>query len=150
AAPKLAATRHLDVSSSARSSARASVASVRRTAAAPARSEAPAAPAVPKLASAGFGSHAVASIHYGVSDRSELMGNAAGPVYNFAGSKSDAKSAALMGPIAGPAATAAAFGEVRKQLDDPNLSPADRARLQQALTDAQKASTDSSGAAAAQ
>jgi hypothetical protein len=147
AEPHLVATPHLDVSSSAHSSARVSVASARKARGAPAAPQAQTeVDAAPKAAAVKFNSRAVASIHYGVSDRSQLMGNAAGPVYNFAG-VTTAKNAAALGRIAGQDVAQ----ELRDQLGGANLSPEDRARLQKALENAENGapSGDPSTASAA-
>ncbi|MDE2141746.1 MAG: hypothetical protein KGJ84_04975 [Elusimicrobia bacterium] len=122
---KLSVTRHLDGSSSANSSAVASAAS------APAKKPAPPAhkPMLsPKLdlSKATQGSLA-SSIHYGVNDRSELMGRAAGPVYNFAGRNVNPQVTPSAG---GP--TGVGMEQVdaaQKQIDESNLSDADKAAI---------------------
>lgn len=84
---------------------------------------------------------AVASVHYGVTDRSELMGRAAGPVYNFQGANKGGGTAAN-GKMAGGSAgngTAdvnAKLAEIKKQLSGSNLPPDQRAALLKQLEDA--------------
>ena len=78
-------------------------------------------------ASTARGAGAIAPVHYGVRDRSELMGRAAGPVYNFKGS-SRRESTAAAGKLA-----ASAVGDrmidIQKQLDGAELPADQRAKL---------------------
>jgi len=71
----------------------------------------------PKLVTTRNGSIAT-TVHYGVSSRSELMGRAAGPVYNFK-SPGAKKAAAPAGKIGGQAAVK--IEEVQKQLEGSSL-----------------------------
>ncbi len=77
---------------------------------------------------------AIASVKYGVTSRSELMGRAAGPVYNFAGGQ---QQKAGVGKLAGE--TSARVEALRKQLDAPGISPEDRAKMQKELDEVVKA-----------
>lgn len=77
---------------------------------------------------------AVASVHYGATSRNELMGRAAGPVYNIKGGARPTKSAT--GKMADDATTQIAG--LRKQLDTAGLAPEDRAKLQAQLDEAMK------------
>lgn len=86
---------------------------------------------------------AVASVHYGATSRSELMGRAAGPVYNMKGGGPRPTNAATS-KMAGDAT--AQIADLRKQLDAASLVPEDRAKLQAQLDEAVKRM---SGAAAA-
>lgn len=75
------------------------------------------------------GSSALASVHYGVTSRSELMGRAAGPVYNFSGGAKGADSAARgkMGGVDGKIA------DIQRQLEISGLPDDQRAKLKQDL-----------------
>ena len=83
------------------------------------------------------GDGAVASsVHYGVTNRSELMGRAAGPVYNFKGGKGgEAKSAA--GKMADDAD--GRIADLRRQLEASGLPADQRAKLLKDLDDSLKA-----------
>jgi hypothetical protein len=126
-APSLSVTQHLDGASSANSSAKATVA------AAPAKAPAKKPMIAPKLdlSKAPQGSLA-SSVHYGVNDRAELMGRAAGPVYNFAGRNVNPKGA----PAPEAAPTGGALDQVdaaQKQIDNSSLSDADKATIDATL-----------------
>lgn len=70
------------------------------------------------------GEGAVAStVHYGVTSRNELMGRAAGPVYNIKGSKGGGASTAAAGKLAENAE--ARIADLRRQLETSGL-PADQ------------------------
>lgn len=71
------------------------------------------------------GSDAIASVHYGVTNRNELMGRAAGPVYNFQGAGKGGDTAGK-GAMADPKAQIA---DIKKQLEGANLPPEQRAAL---------------------
>ena len=92
--------------------------------------------AVPKLVPSG--SNALASIHYGVTDRSELMGKAAGPVYNMKGS-AQANSNAASSAAASAADMDGQMAEVERKLTDANLPPDQRAELLKQLAAVKKA-----------
>lgn len=83
-----------------------------------------------KIAPAGGG--AVASVHYGVTNRSELMGRAAGPVYNVKGGSGKAGTGAT-GKMA--AEVNAKISEIQKQLEAPGLTPEKRDKLEKDLED---------------
>jgi hypothetical protein len=83
AAAGLAVGSNLDAGSSASSSA--SVAASSTSVAASPKSAAKKPFAAPKLDLSKNQGSVASTVHYGVSDRHELMGRAAGPVYNFAG-----------------------------------------------------------------
>jgi len=93
AAPRLIATAPLGISASGAQSGAASTPAGKT--AAPSAASASAAPAAKSAGAASRGVVAAAVVHYGVSDRAQLMERGAGPVYNFGalGEKGD--------PIAG-------------------------------------------------
>jgi len=78
----------------------------------------------------------VASVHYGVTNRSELMGRAAGPVYNIKGGGA-VGSAAPQGKMAEDLNSKVA--DLKKQLDGSGLPPEARDKLLKDLAEAQKA-----------
>jgi hypothetical protein len=82
------------------------------------------------------GDGAVASsVHYGVTNRSELMGRAAGPVYNFKGGKGgEAKAAA--GKMADDAD--GRIADLRRQLEASGLPADQRAKLLKDLDESLK------------
>ncbi len=86
--------------------------------------------AAPKVDPAGGG--AIASVHYGVTNRSELMGRAAGPVYNVKGGSGKVDSGAT-GKMA--ADVNAKISEIQKQLESAGLPAEQRAKLQKNLED---------------
>lgn len=108
----LGAPRHYGKGESA-SSARAETKTIAaKPAPAPAREE-PAFKPVPRVKLDTSRSSVASSVHYGVRSRSELMGNAAGPVYNFKGAKP-----AAAGRNAELAAEASSkLDDIEKQLD---------------------------------
>lgn len=120
---RLVASQGLDGSSSASSTAQASVASA--SAAKIAAKSVKKTFVAPKL-DLSKTSAIASTVHYGVSSRSELMGRAAGPVYNFAGAKADGQSAQVA------AGSMQGIDAAQQQIDSSNL------------TDAQKATIDSS------
>lgn len=77
---------------------------------------------------------AVASVHYGATSRSELMGRAAGPVYNIKGGARQASG--VTGKLAGDVTDKIA--EIRRQLEASGLPADQRAKLQKELDDASK------------
>ncbi|MCM2303327.1 MAG: hypothetical protein NDJ72_01380 [Elusimicrobia bacterium] len=120
--PALDVARHLDVEAGA-SSAKAIVKNTAeaKKAALPGK-KAPA----PKLeVPAGDGAVA-SSVHYGVTSRSELMGRAAGPVYNIKGAKGGGGSAAT-GKLADDAD--GKLADIRRQLEVSGLPDDQRAKL---------------------
>lgn len=72
---------------------------------------------------------AIASVHYGATSRSELMGRAAGPVYNVKGGGRTAS--APTGKMADDVTIKIA--ELRRQLDSAHLPAEDRDKLQREL-----------------
>jgi hypothetical protein len=142
AAAKLAVSQHLDPGSSAESSASASAAPAHPSAKAPAAKKKGL--LAPKLDLSKNQGSLVTTVHYGVSNRAELMGRAAGPVYNFSG-----KNAAAQGAPGGPAqgdadSTAAAdagatgVDAARQSVDASPLSPEDKAKILENLNQAQQ------------
>lgn len=131
-APALEVTRHLDLekgSSSAEAVVKNTVAA-KKAAALPVR-KAP----EPKLeVPAGDGAVA-SSVHYGVTSRSELMGRAAGPVYNFKGAKGGAAVQAA-GKMADDAD--GKMADLRRQLEASGLPEDQRAKLLKELDEAMK------------
>ena len=76
------------------------------------------------------------TVHYGVSDRHELMGRAAGPVYNFSGkSEGQARSGQVAADNAGPGAAGAMrqMDAAQKKLDASDVSAGEKAKLDQDL-----------------
>ncbi|MFI5347510.1 MAG: hypothetical protein ACHQ51_14140, partial [Elusimicrobiota bacterium] len=126
-AKKLAVSQHLDGSSSAHSSAEASVAAASaKTGGHPAKKPVIA----PKLDLSKTPQGSLASsVHYGVNDRAELMGRAAGPVYNFAGRDVGQKAA----PTPSAAGPMDQVDAAQKQIDDSSLSDADKATINATL-----------------
>lgn len=135
AAPGLEVTSHLDAAGNG-SSAKAVV----KNTIAPEKPAAKAAgrKALPKPVPAGASSETVASVHYGVTSRSELMGRAAGPVYNVKGGSAKGGSIA-----AGKMADAnGKLADIQKQLEAAGLPADQRAKLQKDLADATKDLSD--------
>ncbi len=87
---------------------------------------------------------AVASVHYGVTSRSELMGRAAGPVLNFTGGAAKG-GAGASGKMGDDIETRAA--ELKRQLDAAGLPADQRAKLQKELDDALKGPQTATAAA---
>jgi hypothetical protein len=87
----------------------------------------------------------IASIHYGVTSRDELMGRAAGPVYNIKGASAAAKSKpGESGKMASEMNEKLAV--LQSQLDDnPALSAAQRDEIQKELRDMKKGVSDVGG-----
>jgi hypothetical protein len=135
---KLVVTQHLDGTSSAHSSAKAVVAS------APAARAKPRAPnkpfLAPKLDLTNVPSLA-ATVHYGVSGRSELMGRAAGPVYNFSGR--DAAKSALQAPSS--AGTLSKVEAAQQQVDNAPLADSDKQAINANLNQVRQAVSAGSG-----
>lgn len=77
---------------------------------------------------------AVASVHYGATSRSELMGRAAGPVYNMKGG--GRQTGGVTGKLAGDVSDK--IVEIRRQLEASGLPADQRAKLQKDLDDASK------------
>lgn len=120
---KLVVTRHLDGTASAASSAKASVAD------APAKSERrpEKKPFIaPRLDLSKTQSALASGVHYGVSSRAELMGRAAGPVYNFSGKKGQAQQ---IPQSPSPAGAVQQVDDVQRQVDDSPLDDSDKAAL---------------------
>jgi len=142
---RLAAGAHVDMSGSASSSASASASS-------PAAKNERAAAAKPAPVAKRFlakdADAAVAStIHYGVSGRSELMGRAAGPVYNFSGGA--AKSGGQV--AADNAAAAGALQQVdaaEKQIDSSDMTDEQKAQLHRQIEQARSAAAPAAGSTA--
>jgi hypothetical protein len=88
-----------------------------------------------KLEPSGAGATSVASVHYGVTDRSQLMGRAAGPVYNFKGGAKVAGSG-QKGQMADE--VNARILDLQRQLEASGLPADQRAKLQKELEDATK------------
>lgn len=74
------------------------------------------------------------SVHYGVTSRSELMGRAAGPVYNFTG-RSVAGSPRIS-ELSGSAQSKIADAE--KKIDESNLTPEQKRDMKQRLQNARE------------
>lgn len=77
---------------------------------------------------------AVASVHYGATSRSELMGRAAGPVYNMKGG--GRQTGGVTGKLAGDVSDK--IVEIRRQLEASGLPADQRAKLQKDLDEASK------------
>jgi hypothetical protein len=145
AAPKLVAGRHLDGSSSASSSASASSSEANpKSSRALARKPF----AAPKLDLSKNQGTIASTVHYGVSSRAELMGRAAGPVYNFSGKGAGQQSGQVAADNAGPT-TADALQRVdaaQKQIEASDASAEDKAKINKDLNQVRE--TAASGPAA--
>jgi hypothetical protein len=118
------------------SAATASAASPASAASAKRAAPAPKPFVAPKLDLSKSAGSLAASIHYGVSDRSQLMGRAVGPVYNFAGrgaggGRGAQVAADSMQPLVQVSQQADA---AQKQVDASDLSDADKARIDAGLS----------------
>lgn len=136
-ARKLVVTTHLDGSSSAHSSAKATVASAPAASAKPKPIVPKKAFVTPKLDLTNVPSLA-ATVHYGVSGRSELMGRAAGPVYNFSG-RNAAKGQA---PAPGVSGALSKVEAAQQQVDDSPLTDSDKAAINANLGKVRQAVVD--------
>ncbi|MBI3564108.1 MAG: hypothetical protein HY079_02805 [Elusimicrobia bacterium] len=135
AAPKLAVTRHLEVAHQASIPAAVPAAPVARLDAAPAKKPFVA----PKLDLSKTQSAVASSVHYGVSSRAELMGRAAGHVYNFSGK--GAKNAQSAQVAAG--SMDQQLDAAQAQLDSSGMSEHDKAVVSETLKTAKKATAAS-------
>lgn len=134
---KLVVTQHLDGTASATSSAKAVVA------AAPAKAHPAKKPFLaPKLDLSKTQSALASSVHYGVSNRAELMGRAAGPVYNFSGKK--APQQFPQGPSA--AGAMQQVDDAQRQIDNSPLDDSDKAALKANLGQVRQAVETTSAA----
>jgi len=95
----------------------------------------------PLAAEAGAG--AIASVQYGATNRSELMGRAAGPVYNMKGSGPRPGSGAV-GKMADD--VNAKIADLQKQLEAAGMPADQRAKLQKDLEDVTKGAVAPSAA----
>jgi hypothetical protein len=145
AAQRLQTTQHSDLHGSAHSSAAAVAANpepVARKGLKPGGAKRPLAKLAPQTNAP---APSIASVHYGVTSRDELMGRAAGPVYNIKGASAPAKAKPGEG---GKLASDMnqRLAELQGQLDDnPALSPAQREEIQKELTDLKKGVSDVGG-----
>lgn len=98
----------------------------------PAKKAAKAAPR--KALEPAAGAPEIASVHYGVTNRSELMGRAAGPVYNFSGA---ASKNAQVGKLSGTPSMA----DLKAQLAKQDLPDGERAKIQAQIDLIEKAVT---------
>ena len=143
---KLVVSQHLDGGSSGSSSASASAASAReskKNLAAKNKSFLP-----QKLDVSKNQGTLVSTVHYGVSSRAELMGRAAGPVYNFSGKSAGAPGspAATAGSDASASSPAADGVETaQKQVDASSLDDDSKATLKQELNQARQTIQPSGG-----
>ena len=137
AAAKLAAGAPLDAASSAASSAQASSDGV----SAPKKLPPAKKPfRAPKLDLSKNRSALASTVHYGVSDRAELMGRAVGPVYNFSGKGEGGGQSAKV--AAGSLDASGAMRQVddaQEHLDSSNANGADKARVDQNLSQVRQA-----------
>ena len=121
---KLAASGHLDGSASASSSAAAPAAASAKP---KAKALAKKTFLEPKLDLSKNQSAVASTVHYGVSSRAELMGRAAGPVYNFSGkSVGQAQGGQLAADNAAPTGTLQQVDAAQKQIDASDAVPADQ------------------------
>lgn len=133
--PKLEIAQHLDATGSGTTA----VASVKNTAVAAKNAKTAKAAdkkAVPKLNTTigPGGTNAVASVHYGVTSRNELMGRAVGSVLNVKGGGKIGGGAAASSKMAGDAS--AKIANLQKQLDAAGLPADQRARIQKNMAQA--------------
>jgi hypothetical protein len=134
----------LDSGASASSSAAMPVAAATKSKALPAKKTFVA----PKLDLAKNQGIVASTVHYGVSDRAELMGRAAGPVYNFTGktagqAQSDqvANAGQAQTTQVAPAAVAQQVDAAKQQLDASDVPADQKAALDQNLSQARTAAT---------
>ena len=83
---------------------------------------------------------AVASVQYGATSRSELMGRAAGPVYNFKG-RGNSGGAAAVGKLGADMKNK--VKDLQRQLETAGLPPEARAKLQMDIDAALKGVNES-------
>lgn len=136
--PALEASRHLDLepgSSSAKAVVKNTVEAKKAAAAAPPARKAPA----PRLEAAAGDGAVASSVHYGVTSRSELMGRAAGPVYNIKGAKGGGSTAGT-GKMADDAD--GKMADLRRQLEASGLPEDQRAKILAELDAARKGVAD--------
>ncbi len=137
---KLVTSQHLDSGSSAGSSASASATTLTAKTDKPMKKPFLA----PKLDMSRTQSAVASSVHYGVTGRSELMGRAAGPVYNFSGKS-------VGGGQSDKVAAGSMMGQVdaaQAQLDAAPLNDHDKAVLEGQLSKAKQAVTATAAAPA--
>jgi hypothetical protein len=142
AAPKLVVGQHLDAASSASSSAQASAS----TAAPAPKKLVPAKKPffAPKLDLTKNQGTIASTVHYGVSDRSELMGRAAGPVYNFSGKGAGGQGAAVAAGSMDANGAMQAVNAAQAQVDASAANGAQKAQLDQNLNQVRQTVTGSS------
>ena len=121
--PRLELTEHLDKTGSG-SSAKAVV---KNTAAPVMAAKAAGKKASPKLGLMAGGSTASASVHYGVTSRNELMGRAAGPVYNFKGGAGKRANDVNV-----------RVADLQRRIESSDLTADQRTQLQQELAEGNK------------
>ena len=129
-ASRLKVTQHLDKPGNGSSA----TAVVKNTLAPEKTAKAESKKAAAKLDATGGGSNAIAAVHYGVTSRSELMGRAAGPVYNFKGKGKT--GSAPTGKLADD--SNAKIADLNTQLKDVGLPAEMRAKLMKDLEDVTK------------
>jgi hypothetical protein len=128
-APALAKTASVDMTGSARSSARLQAKAARP--AKPAAKSVAAAPALKPFATPKLDltrDSFATKVHYSVASRAELMGRAAGPVYNFGGS-ADLRS--KLGRMAGQ--TSHQVDELAAKVDQTDVAPAAKESMKKDL-----------------
>jgi hypothetical protein len=128
AAPKLIAAQPLDSASSASSSAQASAGSAPKKIP-PAKKPF----AAPKLDLTRSQGTIASSVRYGVSDRSELMGRAAGPVLNFSGKSLGGQSAEVAAGSMDAAGAIQQVNDAQKKVDASDATSADKSQTDQNL-----------------
>lgn len=138
AAAKLVVSRHLDASASATSSASSAVSFAPKPSASPALAKKPF--LSPKLDLSKNQGTVASTVHYGVSSRSELMGRAAGPVYNFSGKAAARRSGEIAADNAGPFAGDAMrqVDVAQKKIDESDASADDKATVDRGLEQVRK------------
>lgn len=139
---RLAVTQHVDAGAGDATAAAAAVASApppEKALKVPAKK--PAVKKAPLAVEAGSG--AIASVHYGATNRSELMGRAAGPVYNMKGAGPRPGSGAV-GKMADD--VNAKIADLQKQLESVGMPADQRAKLQKDLEDVTKGAIPPSAA----
>jgi hypothetical protein len=127
-AANLVAGAHLDSSGSASSSASAA-------AAAPKLKTAPARKPflAPKLDLSKSQGTVASTVHYGVSTRTELMGRAAGPVYNFSGNAGAKQGGQVAADNASASGALQQVDAAQKKLDASDVPDADKAKFDRDL-----------------
>ena len=132
-AAKLVADSTLGGEGSASSSASASVSTAAVAAAAKAKNSTGNAFLAPKLDLSKNQGTIASTVHYGVSDRHELMGRAAGPVYNFSGRSGQSQGGQVAADNTAAAGAIRQIDAAEKEIDSSGVAASDKAKIDQTL-----------------